>query len=199
MYTFAPSSKARRSAQTVLWKIAEALVRLLAPILSFTADEVWEFLPVVEGREASVHLALFPKPEEIYAEDPTALLAEWKQIFEVRDLSMLVLEEARKEKRIGKGLEAELKIQASGNLLELLRSHATGLKEILNVSKVQVLDGPELSVAALPASGSKCARCWNFMPVVAPYGVWADVCTRCSDALGAMGIAPPSSNDGVGA
>jgi isoleucyl-tRNA synthetase len=190
MYTFAPSSKARRSAQTVLWKIAEALVRLLAPILSFTADEVWEFLPVVEGREASVHLALFPKPEEIYAEDPTPLLAEWKQIFEVRDAAMLVLEEARKEKRIGKGLEAELEIQVSGELLELLRSHATGLKEILNVSKVEVLDGPSLSVAALPASGSKCARCWNFMPVVAPYGVWNDVCTRCSEALTAMGIEP---------
>ena len=64
MYTFAPTSHARRSAQTVLWQITEALVRLVAPILSFTADEVWEYLPAVEGREASVHLALFPKPEE---------------------------------------------------------------------------------------------------------------------------------------
>jgi isoleucyl-tRNA synthetase len=192
MYTFAPSSKARRSAQTVLWKITEALTRLLAPILSFTADEVWEFLPVVAGREASVHLALFPKPEEIFAEDPAPLLAEWKQIFAVRDAAMLVLEEARKEKRIGKGLEAELEIQASGELLELLRLHAAGLKEILNVSKVEVLDGPEISVAALPASGSKCARCWNFMPEVANYGAWADVCTRCSEALQAMGIEPPA-------
>src|SRR5208337_3079064 len=62
MYTFAPTSKERRSAQTVLWHITEALTRLVAPILSFTADEVWEYLPAVEGREASVHLALFPKP-----------------------------------------------------------------------------------------------------------------------------------------
>ena len=61
---------ARRSAQTVLWQITEALVRLVAPILSFTADEVWEHLPAVEGREVSVHLALFPKPEEIFSEDP---------------------------------------------------------------------------------------------------------------------------------
>ena len=66
MYTFAPTSQARRSAQTVLWQITEALVRLVAPILSFTADEVWEYLPKVEGREASVHLAQFPKPEEIF-------------------------------------------------------------------------------------------------------------------------------------
>ena len=79
MYTFAPTSQARRSAQTVLWQITEALVRLVAPILSFTADEVWEYLPAVEGREASVHLALFPKPEEIFSEDPAPLLEEWKQ------------------------------------------------------------------------------------------------------------------------
>ncbi|MGO9638767.1 MAG: isoleucine--tRNA ligase, partial [Terracidiphilus sp.] len=85
MYTFAPTSQARRSAQTVLWQITEALVRLVAPIMSFTADEVWEQLPPVAGREASVHLARFPKPEEIYSEKPTKLLDEWKRLFAVRD------------------------------------------------------------------------------------------------------------------
>ena len=114
MYTFAPTSQARRSAQTVLWQITEALVRLVAPILSFTADEVWEYLPEVEGREASVHLALFPKPEEIFSEDPAKLLEEWKQLFAVRDEALRVLEEARQAKRIGKGLEAEVEIAASG-------------------------------------------------------------------------------------
>ena len=192
MYTFAPSSQARRSAQTVLWKIAEALVRLLAPILSFTADEVWDYLPQVEGREASVHLALFPTPEEIYPGDPAPLLAEWKQIFAVRDAALLVLEEARQAKRIGKGLEADLEICASGDLLALLSFHAAGLKEILNVSNVRVIEGSELLVHALPASGSKCARCWNFMPAVANYGVWEHVCTRCHNALEAMGVEPPT-------
>jgi len=192
MYTFAPTSQARRSAQTVLWKITEALVRLLAPILSFTADEVWDYLPAVEGREASVHLALFPAPETVYSENPTPLLAEWKRIFAVRDAAMLVLEEARQEKRIGKGLEADLEIRASGDLLELLRTHQSGLKEILNVSRVSVFEGSELSVAALPASGTKCARCWNFMPEVSDYGVWKDVCTRCQEALTTMEIEPPS-------
>ena len=89
MYTFAPTSLARRSAQTVLWQITETLVRLVAPILSFTSDEVWEYLPAVEGREASVHLALFPKPEEIYSQDPAPLLEEWKQIFNLRDQAMM--------------------------------------------------------------------------------------------------------------
>ena len=194
MYTFAPSSKARRSAQTVLWQITEALVRLVAPILSFTADEVWEYLPKVEGRECSVHLALFPKPEEVFSEDPTKLLEEWKQIFAVRDEALRVLEEARQAKRIGKGLEADVQITASGDLFALLQRHAGGLKEVLNVSAVSVIagsPGSALAVAALPAHGHKCARCWNFMPEVADYGIWQNVCTRCHDALKEMGVLPP--------
>ena len=121
MYTFAPTSHERRSAQTVLWQITETLVRLVAPILSFTADEVWDYLPAVEGREASVHLALFPKPEEVFTEEPSQLLEEWRQLFEVRDLALRVLEAARQNKIIGKGLEAELAITASGDQLALLR------------------------------------------------------------------------------
>jgi len=195
MYTFAPSSQARRSAQTVLWQIAEALVRLIAPILSFTADEIWEYLPHVEGRETSVHLALFPKPQEIFSQDPTALLDEWKQIFYVRDLALQELEGARQAKHIGKGLEAELEIAASGELLALLRRHADGLKEIVNVSRVTVVEGGELQVTALPATGTKCARCWNFMPVVADYGIWKNVCTRCHSALTEMHIEPPQSTE----
>jgi isoleucyl-tRNA synthetase len=195
MYTFAPTSRERRSAQTVLWKITEALVRLVAPILSFTADEVWEYLPQVEGREISVHLAQFPKPEEVFSEDPTKLLEEWKQIFEVRDNALRVLEEARQAKRIGKGLEAELEVSASGDQLALLQSHAAGLKEIVNVSKVTVVPGAELQVTALPATGTKCARCWNFMPEVANYGIWQNVCTRCSDALSEMKIDPPQPTE----
>jgi isoleucyl-tRNA synthetase len=195
MYTFAPTSQQRRSAQTVLWKITEALVRLVAPILSFTADEVWEYLPAVEGREVSVHLALFPKPEEIYSEDPAKLLEEWKQIFTVRDEALRVLEEARQAKRIGKGLEAELEIAASGDLLTLLQRHAAGLKEIVNVSGVNVVEGAELTVKALPATGAKCARCWNFMPEVSDFGIWQNVCTRCQDALTEMGIEPPQATE----
>ncbi len=191
MYTFAPTSYERRSAQTVLWKITEKLVRLVAPILSFTADEVWEYLPKVEGREASVHLAQFPAPSEVFSENPAPLLEEWKQIFEVRDQALRVLEEARQSKTIGKGLEAELEIAAGGEQLELLKRHAAGLKEIVNVSKVTVVAGASLQITALPATGHKCARCWNFMPEVADYGIWHNVCTRCHAALKEMNIAPP--------
>jgi isoleucyl-tRNA synthetase len=214
MYTFAPTSHERRSAQTVLWRIAETLVRLVAPILSFTADEVWEHLPAVEGREKSVHLALFPKPEEIFSEDPAKLLEEWKQIFEVRDGALRELEAARQDKRIGKALEAELEIAASGEQFALLQRHAAGLKEIINVSGVNVIDVTEsrvpdygvstalgnnpgkeskCDVKVSPASGHKCARCWNFMPEVSNYGIWENVCTRCQEALKEMKIAPPEA------
>jgi isoleucyl-tRNA synthetase len=195
MYTFAPTSQARRSAQTVLWQITEALVRLVAPILTFTADEVWDYLPAVEGREVSVHLAQFPEPEEIFSEDPAPLLEEWKQIFALRDEALRVLEEARQAKQIGKGLEAELQITASGHQLALLQRHALGLKEIVNVSGVRVLEGSALQVTALPASGTKCARCWNFMPEVSDYGIWQNVCTRCQSALTEMGIEPPQADN----
>ncbi|HEY1648562.1 MAG TPA: isoleucine--tRNA ligase [Terracidiphilus sp.] len=195
MYTFAPTSHARRSAQTVLWTITEALVRLVAPIVSFTADEVWEYLPKVEGREASVHLAQFPKPEEIFSENPAPLLEEWKELFTLRDEALRVLETQRQEKSIGKGLEAQIKSVASGELFNLLKRHENGLKEFLNVSSVRVIEGPENTVSALAASGHKCARCWNFMPEVSDYGIWRDVCTRCQSALKEMGIDPPQPED----
>ena len=193
MYTFAPASQARRSAQTVLWIVTEALVRLLAPILSFTADEVWEYLPVIEGRPKSVHLALFPKPEEIFSGSPLPLIEEWKQLFAVRDAAMQVLEKQRQEKQIGKGLEAQLKIVASGQVLSLLRRYEQSLKEIFNVSNVTVYEGAEQEIAGIPASGTKCARCWNYMPDTANYGIWENVCGRCRSALEEMGVAPPEA------
>ena len=193
MYTFAPTSEARRSAQTVLWQITEALVRLVAPILTFTADEVWEYLPPVDGRPVSVHLALFPKPEEVFSQDPAPVLAEWDKLFAVRDQVLRVLEEDRQAKRIGKGLEAQVRIEESGDLLGLLKKNEAGLKEFLNVSDVTVVEGRQPSITATAASGHKCARCWNFMPEVSNYGIWENVCTRCQTALHEIGVAPPSA------
>ena len=215
MYTFAPTSLARRSAQTALWRITEALVRLVAPILSFTADEVWEYLPAVEGREESVHLARFPRPEEVFSGDPAPVLTEWVTRFKIRDLAMLKLEGERKAQRIGKGLEADLEIAAVGIHFESLRQLAdSDLKELFNVSAVRLIEQHEhdllraqatgflhsdlalfCDIRPSRASGHKCARCWNYMPEVSNYGVWPDVCTRCQGALREMGIDPPSARE----
>ena len=142
MYTFAPTSQARRSAQTVLWQITEALVRLVAPILSFTADEVWEYLPAVEGREASVHLALFPKPEEIFSEDPAPLLEEWKTTLRgSRRGTARARRRRARQRRSAKASKPDVRSsQAAGEILDCLlkRHERSGLKEILNVSNVNV-------------------------------------------------------------
>jgi isoleucyl-tRNA synthetase len=211
MYTFAPTSLARRSAQTVLWQITEALVRLVAPIITFTADEIWEHLPKVEGREPSVHLALFPKPEEIFSGDARELLEEWNKILQVRNTALSYLEEKRQSKVIGKALEADVVVHAKGALFALLRKYEPHLKEVFNVSSVKVTEdfGIQISKTGEPvlvsfsgdsqcdvraAAGHKCARCWNFMPEVSNYGIWENVCTRCQGTLKEMGIAPPTSS-----
>jgi isoleucyl-tRNA synthetase len=120
---------------------------------------------------------------------------------------------ARQDKIIGKSLEADIHFHAKEEAFDLLKRHECELKELLNVSKVLVLDAliepgfrapttqgqivktmkaSDLhSIAVYVASGSKCARCWNFMPEVSNYGVWQNVCTRCQDALKEMKIAPP--------
>ena len=206
MYTFAPSSLARRSAQTVLWKIADAMVRLVAPILSFTADEVWEYLPATEGRESSVHLAHFPKPEELAPESTRALLTDWESILLVRNEVLKDLEEARKGGRVGnKSLESKVVLRAPASEYELLGKYRAALSELFNVSGV-ILEQAEsagktsgksdVEASATTADGNKCDRCWRYTTDVSPYGAWPNVCARCQDALGEMGIAPPQP-DGV--
>jgi isoleucyl-tRNA synthetase len=215
MYTFAPTSKERRSAQTVLWQITEALVRLVAPILSFTADEVWEYLPVVEGRVKSVHLAQFPKPDEILSADSAPLLRDWHELLDIRGFTLQLLEVARQDKLIGKALDSEVEILAKESTLDVLRRYEGQLKEYLGVSAVRITNGSNdweftnpsksegllgrsqgvhpgpFQIATYLATGHKCARCWNFMPEVSDYGIWHNVCTRCQSALKEMGIDPP--------
>ena len=186
MYTFAPQSIARRSAQTVIWKITEALVRLVAPILSFTAEEVWQYLPAVSDREASVHLAYFPGLDDLSPQNEK-LEADWQKLLAVRDEAFKSLEEARKEKRIGKALEAKVQLEVSTELAALLRSYESSLKELLNVSQVEIVSGDGMRAVTLPADGAKCGRCWNYMPDVKQFGAWQDVCGRCSTALEQMG------------
>ncbi|MGD0366972.1 MAG: isoleucine--tRNA ligase [Acidobacteriaceae bacterium] len=197
LYTFAPQGVERRSAQTVLWRITEALVRLVAPILTFTADEVWQYLPPVPDRPASVHLALFPKADELGAADP-ALLEALQKLLALRNEVLLKLEELRKEKKIGKSLEAKVSIVARGDLLEALSLPGSYLKELFNVSQVALepMSDSSASGAATigigPAEGHKCDRCWNYYADDSPqhvrqFGSWPNVCGRCADALRQMG------------
>ncbi len=147
MYTFAPSNPARRSAQTALWQITEALVRLVAPIMSFTADEVWEYLPAVESREVSVHLAQFPKPEEIYSKDPNEELLTWQQfLLPVRSRVLQKIEALRKDKRVGKSLECNLQWLIPDHRKGVYEAYLAALAEAAIVSKAEIVYVPQKEI-----------------------------------------------------
>jgi isoleucyl-tRNA synthetase len=141
LYTFAPRSLARRGAQTALWKIAEALVRLAAPLISFTADEVWEYMPAISGRGSSVHLELFPQPDTIAPAADAAFMRDWWQLMIVRKFALHQIEQLRKQKIVGKALDAKLVIEAEPKMYDLLQKYALALKEMSNVSQVEIVVG----------------------------------------------------------
>ena len=184
LYTYAPRNHARRSAQTALYRIADALARMLAPLLVFTADEMWENLPADDSRPASVHMALLPTKS---GDVETSLLANWDSLFEIRDDVLQSLEAARVAKQIGSSLEARLEISAAGDSYDLLVRHREDLRYIFIVSQVDVVRSDEgasgVVVKVLPADGKKCERCWNYSTRVGESTRYPDVCERCVAAL----------------
>jgi len=198
MYTFAPNSRERKSAQTVFWKIAEALVKLVAPILSFTADEVWSYLPELNSRASSVHIAHFPAPDEL-AKDDQQIVSEWKSLLQIRDKVLLKLEEERKAKHIGKSLEAAAKLRSPDPEFALLKKYQASLKELFNVAAVHLEQAGEAAslVTIEPAVGTKCGRCWNYRTDIAAYGPWPEVCGRCAEALDEMGYSRETGERGA--
>ena len=179
LYTFAPRNKARRSAQTVLLRIGDALARMLGPILVFTADEIWENLP--NRVEPSIHVAEFPTAS---AQTDEALFAEWDGLFAVRDDVLRALEAARIAKQIGSSLEAKVTLDASGKTVELLQRHQTDLRYLFIVSEVEVREAEgALAITVLKANGEKCERCWNYSTHVGESETYPTVCERCIAAL----------------
>jgi isoleucyl-tRNA synthetase len=194
LYTFAPRSRARRSAQTAVWRIGEALVRLLAPMMSFTTDEIWGSLPKVAGRPGSVHLALFPAEGELVesdipASEREALRADWQTLLAVRDQALQAMEGARNAKTIGGSLEARVVLAASAPVRSVLERYQKDLCALLIVSQV-ALDPPlagdgaaSVRVQVRRAEGRKCERCWNYSTRVGEDMTYPTVCERCVAAL----------------
>ena len=183
LYTFAPRNKARLSAQTALYKIADALARILAPILVFTADEIWENLPARQAGEPSVHLATFLTADTNKNE---VLVARWNRLFEIRDEVLRALETARVAKEIGSSLEAKVTLSASGETYDLLSSQKNELRYLFIVSQVELLeskDVKDVSISVSQADGEKCERCWNYSTHVGESEKFPTVCERCSRAL----------------
>jgi len=193
LYTSKTGGPKRRSAQTVLYEIARDLLRMLAPVMSFTAEEAWQLLP--GERSESVFLAGFPPAPAASAS--AELLSEFDRLFELRSEVQKLLEAARRDKMIGSSLEARVLLSAEGPALELLKRSEADLPSLLIVSQVVVSGsrGPTAQPLALPgaswagskvhaaverALGEKCPRCWTYNEPVGPTG---EVCAKCQEAL----------------
>jgi len=193
LYTAKASGHARRSAQTVLHEVAKDLLRLLAPVMSFTCEEAWQFLP--GQKEASVFLA--GMPTVVATGNQPELMSRYDKLFAVRSEVQKLLEAARRDKLIGSSLEARVLLSAKGEARSFLQKHAAEMASVFIVSQVDWVDSPSpkaqpLTVTALPgaelhaeivsALGEKCPRCWTYSEAVGKDG---DLCFKCRDALAA--------------
>jgi isoleucyl-tRNA synthetase len=195
LYTAPARSLQRRAAQTVLYRLAMDLCRLMAPVLCFTAEEIWQELEVLHGRErwadSTVHAQSLPEPLDV-TED-RVLLDRWDRLLDVRDEVSKALEIARDEKRIGSPLAAKVRIEAPEGTRSFLESFGPELRFLFITSGVEfgeVGDGAyrseridDLAVEVHGADGDKCERCWNFTTDVGSDTEWPGVCARCAGAI----------------
>ncbi|MGD0760527.1 MAG: isoleucine--tRNA ligase [Candidatus Sulfotelmatobacter sp.] len=196
LYTYAANAAGRRSAQTALWRISEAMARLLAPILSFTCEEVWQHLPKVPDRLDSVHLAEFPSTADILGDKSVVAQdaqqqQDWTTLLAVREQAMKALEEERNSKRIGKSLEAQLVITAADPAYSVLARFKDQLRYLFIVSAVTLAQGSGngsggVHVEVKKADGAKCDRCWNYSTHVGEDKTYPTICERCSAVLKGM-------------
>jgi len=194
LYTFAPNSRGRRSAQTAVYHIARALVRLIAPILVFTSEEVWKHLPRSASSPASVHLSSFPAVEHFAGAFDEARAKNWDRLLVVREEVLKALEPARAAKTIAANLEARVTLAAEGDVAALLQKYAANLPAFFIVSQVEIADGkvhggtpaanvPGLQIRVEHAQGSKCERCWNYSTHVGESTDYPKWCERCLAAI----------------
>jgi len=195
LYTFAAGDPRRRAAQTAMYHVACALVKMIAPVLCFTAEEVWQHLPKPQDAPVSVHLADWPCLPDQWR-DPE-LEERWDQLLRVREAVSKALEMARAEKIIGSSLDAQVTVQADGNLGDLLRGYREELPGLFIVSEVSlglVPDAPvvhqdsELGVvvAVRRAAAERCPRCWRRVPDRVRVPPWPEVCPRCAAVISAL-------------
>jgi isoleucyl-tRNA synthetase len=185
LYTSGPTSEARRSGQTALYRLNLALARLLSPVLSFTCEEVWQHTRHTAGAAASVHMDLFPKPEDLSAgitASQREQATDWDRLVPVRNQVLKALDIARDEKIIGSSLEAAVTLAAGGDLYPLLEKLATDLPSFFIVSQVslKLATTDTLEVQVDRASGHKCERCWKYTNDVGSDTELATVCASCA-------------------
>jgi isoleucyl-tRNA synthetase len=193
LYTSGTTSKARRSAQTAMYEILDTMVRLLAPILTFTSEEMWAALPAHEGKEQSVHLTLLPQVNEKFLNPDLA--ERWKTMIAVKAEISKVIETARQGKVIGHSLDVAVDLSVTPQLLAELQGHEEDMRSLLIVSQFQFVDKerltdpsesdaiPGLLISVSKAKGQKCNRCWIYSPTVGENTEHPTICGRCADTV----------------
>jgi isoleucyl-tRNA synthetase len=197
LYTSAPQSVERKSAQSVLHMVLESIARLMAPILPFTSDEIWQYMPAKNGRESSIHLASLPEINPAFKDD--ALFKRWEFLLKIRSEVSKALEAARAKKLIGHPLDASVTISAKEDVYGALQPYADKLRSLLIVSQATLVKDEALNgalqseeiegvlIRVEPAPGEKCERCWVHDTSVGSHSEQTTICDRCRDTLAVMG------------
>ena len=186
LYVLAPDSLDRRSAQTALFRITDTLVRLFAPILPFTCEEIWKNLYLQGEPVESIHMAEFSQEIDKCQDDE--LLSRWERLLEIRAQVSKALEESRQQKQMGNSLEAKVEIRCGSEIFEYLQSFSEDLRFLFIVSDVELtqsseLSGEEIEVSVSKAPGDKCERCWTYSPSVGSHSEIPTLCSRCFEIL----------------
>ncbi|OIO81676.1 MAG: isoleucine--tRNA ligase [Candidatus Omnitrophica bacterium CG_4_8_14_3_um_filter_43_15] len=186
LYTCCADSIKRRSSQTVLYIMLNSLIRMLAPVLAFTCEEAWGFMPKMDNDPKSVHIAEWPLSRKEWFDEK--LNKNWRRIIDVRSIVLKAIEEKRASGDIGNALEARVTILVKDNQqYEFLNSYLGQLASIFIVSQVELKKDTELKSGIEfiieKAKGVKCARCWNYSETVGKNSAYADICNRCIEAV----------------
>ena len=180
MYCDAADSASRRSGQTAMYQILDALIRMLAPVLVHTAEEAWAAVPHKSENVDTVHLASMPKADPAF--NPAANAPLWESVMTLRDEVLKVLEGLRKDQTIGSNQEATVSIVTldEAMLKAVEQIGAETFAALCIVSEVKIEKGDAFAVKARKSSHAKCQRCWNFWPSVGQNSAAPDLCTRCA-------------------
>ncbi|HUT07759.1 MAG TPA: class I tRNA ligase family protein, partial [Candidatus Latescibacteria bacterium] len=184
-YCSGRGSLERRSAQTAMFSILRDSLLLMAPILSFTADEAWAHVPAFSGKDDSVHLAEFPKAQDWLGARGAAFVDDMQRLFDVREKVLKELEKSREAKLIGNSLEASVTLKAPAADAAFLETRKEDLAALFIVSAVAVEKGPgdDLAIEVTKAPGGKCERCWNFSTHVGRSADHPTFCARCEKVV----------------
>ena len=180
IYVEHKDAEKRRASQTVIFETLIALVKLIAPVLSSTADEMWSYLKGYVTEE-SVFLAQFPASDKALING--AIEEQWEKIWKIRELANKKIEEKRSAKEIGHSLDTKIVIDAPDEEYAALTGLGDELKDVFIVSQIEIRKAKALDVTVLKAEGDKCERCWQYDTNILKDGKFPNVCKRCADTL----------------